>query len=107
MNRASRVFPLTRLFVALTAQAALPSDKPQTEEPAPIPTTLAGETDENQDAPGLPVAIRIGLDNSEIIRVLYLELPTGIMTERHRRDPGPFLTDRPYVEATLDSNSVR
>lgn len=101
MKRAWSISPLTLLLVAVTAQASPPGDKPETHKPAPLATTLAGETDENQWPLSLPDAIRIALDNTEIVRVFPAPLPPGTVTELDHRDPGAFLTYQPYVVVPL------
>ncbi len=107
MKRTWSVLPLTLLLVAATSQAAPPGDKSKTDKPAPRPTTLAGETDANEWPLSLPEAIHFALDNTEIVRVLYAQLPPGTVTERDRRDPGPFLTYQPYSWSRWASRTTR
>jgi hypothetical protein len=84
---------------AFTAQATPPGDKPRTEKRAPRPTMLlAGETGEEWPM-SLPDAIRLALDNSEIVCVVYGRLPPATVTDQDRRDPGLFLSYHPYYEA--------
>ena len=98
MRRVSRALALA-LIGATTAQAAPPGDEPKADLPAPAVATLTGETDENRWPMSLPEAIRIALDNSDSVCVLYAQLPPGTITDRDRQHPGPFVDYEPYYEA--------
>ncbi len=100
MRWVSSVLVLT-LLGAVSAQAAPPGDKPRTDRPAFVPTTLAGENRDNRWPLSLPDAIRIALDNSELVRVVYGRLPQGTVTDQDRHDPDPYVDYQPYDEAPI------
>jgi hypothetical protein len=89
------------LFGAVTAHAAPPGDERETNRPVLRAAALAGETDADRWLMTLPDAIRIALDNSGIVCVVYGRLPPGTVTEEDRRDPEAFLGYLPYYVAPL------
>ena len=46
----------------------------------------------------LPDAIRIALDNCDVVCVLDARMPPGTVTELDRRDPQAFLDYQPYID---------
>lgn len=80
------------LFGAAIAHAAPPGDEPGAGPAAPARTLPAGKADEPERWPmSLPEAIRIALDNSEIIRVVHTPIAPGTIA-------GPTLIERVKVD---------
>jgi hypothetical protein len=89
---------------AFTVLAAPPEDKPKADKPAPRPTMLlAGETGEEWPM-SLSEAVRIALDNIEIVFV-YAPLPPETITELDWHDTS--LDHQPDYTCTCSGTFVR
>ncbi len=81
---------------AITARAAPPGDKPKADKPAFLSTALAGENDDNQWPMSLSGAVRISLDDIEIVFV-YAPLPPEIATEMGWRETSAGFRPDDYI----------
>ena len=91
--------------VALLATPVVPRAAPdnnnadaKAERTSTAASVLACDSGHERWEMTLPDAIRIALDNCDVVCVLDARMPPGTVTELDRRDPQAFLDYQPYID---------